>query len=226
VKCTDFPCQDVNKKRYTVPSAKVDPGKTKTLMISEAPPEDSDDYFYALDNPFYLQTTVQAFSDAGFKVTSMKDVLNLGVYVTTAMKCAKTSYSIFPQTIDNCSIRVLENEINLFPKTKAILLMGDTAIKAMNYIAKRNTGKPLIPSGSTYKIREGEYFYKKVSLSLIFADRQELPHRKIEKKNDRRRHQSRTGIFLGRSRATHPFFAEQNLSVRYAEVNHKCALAG
>jgi len=162
VKCTDFPCQDVNKICYTVPWIEVDPGKIKTLMISEAPPEDSGDYFYAQNNPFYLQTTVQAFSDAGFKVTSMKDILNLGVYVTTAIKCAKTSYSISPKTIDNCSIRVLENEINLFPKTKAILLMGDTAIKAMNYIAKRNTGKPLIPSGSTYKIRGGEYFYKQV----------------------------------------------------------------
>ncbi len=162
VKCTDFPCQDVNKKRYTVPWIEVDPDKVKTLMISEAPPEDSGDCFYAQNNPFYLQTTVQAFNDAGFEVTNMKDILNLGVYVTTAIKCAKTSYSISPKTIDNCSIRVLENEMNLFPRTKAILLMGDTAIKAMNYIAKRNTGKPLIPSGSTYKIREGEYFYKQV----------------------------------------------------------------
>ena len=160
VKCTDFPCQDVNKKRYTVPSVEVDPDKIKTLMISEAPPEGSGDYFFALDNPFYLQTTVQAFDDAGFKVTSMKDILNMGVYVTTAVKCAKTSYSISPKTIDNCSVRILKNEIDLFPKAKAILLMGDTAIKAMNYIAKRNTGKPLIPTGSTYKIREGEYFYK------------------------------------------------------------------
>ncbi len=164
VECTDFPCQDVNKKRYTVPNVKVDPGRIKTLMISEAPPEDSGDYFYALDNPFYLQTTVQAFSDAGFKVTSMKDILNLGVYVTTAIKCAKTSYSISPKTVDNCSVRILENEVNLFPKAKAILLMGDTAIKAMNYIAKRNTGKPMIPSGSTYKIRKGEYFYKQVRI--------------------------------------------------------------
>jgi uracil-DNA glycosylase len=38
--------------------------------------------------------------------------------------------------------------------------MGDTAIRAMNYIAKRNIGKPIAPSGSTYKIRKGEYFYK------------------------------------------------------------------
>jgi uracil-DNA glycosylase len=160
VECTDFPCQDVDKKCYTVPNVEIEPDKIKTSLISEAPPEDVGNYFYAAGNPFYLQTTLQAFTDAGFKVASIKDVLNLGVYVTTAIKCGKTAYSISPKTIDNCSIRVLENEMNLFPEAKAILLMGDTAIKAMNYIAKRNIGKTIIPSGSTYKIRKGEYFYK------------------------------------------------------------------
>jgi len=129
-------------------------------MISEAPPGNLGDYFYAAKHPFYLETTVQAFNDAGFKVACMKDILNLGVYVTTAIKCGKTAYSIAPKTIDNCSIRILENEINLFPKIKTVLLMGDTAIRAMNYIAKRSTGKAIVPSGSTYKIRKDQYFYK------------------------------------------------------------------
>jgi uracil-DNA glycosylase len=129
-------------------------------MISEAPPEDLDDYFYAPKNPFYLRTTIQAFSDAGLKVASIGDILDLGVYITTAIKCGKTGCSISLKTIDNCSIRLLENEVNLFPKTKALLLMGDTAIKAMNYIAKRTTGKAMIPSGSTYKIRKGDHHYK------------------------------------------------------------------
>jgi len=160
VRCTDFPCQDVNKKRYIIPNIEIETDKVKTFMISEAPPEDLGDYFYARNNPFYVQTTVQAFGDAGFNVTCMEDVLNLGVYVTTAIKCGKTAYSVSPKTIDNCSIRILENEINLFPKIKVILLMGDTAIKAMNCIAKRNTGKAIIPSGSTYKIRKNKYLYK------------------------------------------------------------------
>jgi uracil-DNA glycosylase len=129
-------------------------------MISEAPPEGLDDHFYAPGKPFYTQTTVQAFNDAGFNVSSMEDVLGLGVYITTAIKCAKTAYAIAPETIDNCSIRILEHEINLFPKTKAILLMGDTAIKAMNFIAKRNIGERIIPSGSTYRIRKADYFCK------------------------------------------------------------------
>jgi uracil-DNA glycosylase len=162
LECTDFLCQDVDKKCYMVPDIEIDPDKIKVLMISEAPPKDASDFFYAPKNPFFLQTTVQAFNDAGFQVSSMKDVLDLGVYVTTAIKCGKTGYSISPKTIDNCSVRILEKEMNLFPKTKAILLMGDTAIKAMNCIAKRNGGKAVIPSGSTYKIRKGEYFHKQI----------------------------------------------------------------
>lgn len=161
VKCIDFPCLDVNKDCYLAPSIEVDPVKIKAFMVSEAPPIKPNDYFYAKGDPFYMQTTAQAFKDAGFDVTSMENVLDLGVYITTAIKCGKTGYSISSKTIDNCS-SLLESEMDLLPRIEAILLMGDTAIKAMNYIAKRNTGKRIVPSGSTYKIRKKEYFYNEV----------------------------------------------------------------
>jgi len=161
VKCVDFPCLDVNKDCYLVPSIEVDPAKIKTLMVSEAPPTDPNDSFYAKGDPFYMQTTAQAFKDAGFEVTSMEDVLDLGVYITTAIKCGKTGYSINSKTIESCS-SLLKSEMDLLPRIKAILLMGDTAIKSMNYIAKRKTGKRIMPSGSTYKIRKNEYFYNDV----------------------------------------------------------------
>lgn len=38
--------------------------------------------------------------------------------------------------------------------------MGDVAIKALNLIARRKTGKACIPAGSTYKIRDQEYFFE------------------------------------------------------------------
>lgn len=160
VRCSDFPCHDVNKRNYLIPNVEVDANKIKVFMVSEAPPDNLKDYFYAPDKSFYAETTVQAFNDAGFNAVNMKDVLNLGVYVTTAIKCGKTAYSIATRSIDNCSTRILENELNLFPKLKATLLMGDTAIKAMNLIAQRSTGKRIIPSGSTYKTRKGKYFFK------------------------------------------------------------------
>jgi uracil-DNA glycosylase len=161
VKCADFPCLDVNKHCYVVPNINIASDKIKTIMISEAPPQDPTDYFYAQDNPFYMQTTAQAFRDAGLTVSSMKDVLNLGIYLTTAIKCGKTGYSISSKTVENCS-SILEKEMNLFPNVKTILLMGDTAIKAMNCIARRNTGKRIIPTGSIYKIRKNAYLYKQV----------------------------------------------------------------
>ena len=158
VGCVDFPCLDVNKDCYLVPNTEIKPEKIKAFMVSEAPPTEPYDYFYAEGDPFYMQTTTQAFKDAGFEVSSMKDVLDLGVYITTAVKCGKTDHSISSKTIETCST-ILESEMDLLPKIQAILLMGDTAIKAMNYIAKRKTGKKVIPSGSTYKIRREEYFY-------------------------------------------------------------------
>jgi len=158
VKCEDFPCADVVSARCTVPAVDVNPDEIGALMISEAPPPDAGDYFYAPGDPFYVRTTVQAFRQAGLQVSSIEDVLGLGVYITTAVKCGKVGYGVCAATIKNCS-ELLQREIGLFPDLKALLLMGDVAIKALNYIAKRETGKRVVPSGSTYKIRVGEYSY-------------------------------------------------------------------
>jgi uracil-DNA glycosylase len=38
------------------------------------------------------------------------------------------------------------------------MLMGDVAIKMMNDIWKEQTGKKVIPAGSTYKIRAQAYY--------------------------------------------------------------------
>jgi hypothetical protein len=38
--------------------------------------------------------------------------------------------------------------------------MGDVAIKAVNYIAKRDSAGRAIPAGSTYKIRGGEFYFR------------------------------------------------------------------
>ncbi len=157
--CEDFPCTDIDRKCYTIPIIDIDPATVTVFMISEAPPSDARDYFYALDAPFYLQTTIQAFNEAGSPVSSMKDILDLGVYVTTAVKCGKTGYVISLTTIKKCS-EILEKEIGLFPNSKALLLMGDVAIKAMNDIARRETGKGVVPRGSTYKIRKDTYIYR------------------------------------------------------------------
>jgi uracil-DNA glycosylase len=157
VKCARFPCTDTDKNAFAVPSLNIDVGSIKILMIAEAPPNDKADYFYAAGNPFYLQTTLQAFRDAGAEVASMQDILDSGVYITTAIKCGKTQYAVSPETMKNCA-NLLENEIALFPNVKVFMLMGDVAIKMMNAIWKRQTGKKVIPAGSTYKIRKQAYY--------------------------------------------------------------------
>lgn len=158
IKCSDFPCTDAAHDCYVVPNVDFNQENISVVMVTEAPPNEKADYFYAEGNPFYLQTALQAFVDAGENVSSMQDIINLGVYITTAVKCGKTQYAISKDTMKNCS-SLLEQEISLFPNIKVFMLMGDVAIKMMNDIWKSETGKKVIPAGSTYKIRGDAYYF-------------------------------------------------------------------
>lgn len=157
--CREFPCLDVRHECYIVPGVDLRAEDISIVLISEAAPADLSDYYYAAGDPHYQQTTVQAFNEAGVEVASVQETLELGVFLTTAVKCAKTGYGIKASTIKECSL-LLEQELALFSNVKAYLLMGDVAIKALNYIAKRQGEDRVIPAGSTYKIRRGEFFYR------------------------------------------------------------------
>jgi uracil-DNA glycosylase len=159
IECVDFPCIDVNHERHLIPSIEIEPNRVSMVMISEAAPADAADYYYAPGNPLFEQTTVQAFNDAGAEVSSIQEILDLGVYLTTAVKCGKTGYGIKASSIRECSC-LLEEELDLFPEVRAFMLMGDVAIKAVNYIAKRKGQDRVIPAGSTYKIRGQEYYFQ------------------------------------------------------------------
>jgi uracil-DNA glycosylase len=159
VQCADFPCLDTRRESFLVPDVDIDPARVTILLISEAAPESPKDHYYAGANALFAQTTLQAFQDAGAKENSIQDILDLGVYLTTAVKCGKIGYGISTPTIEHCS-HLLEKEIALFPNIKVYLLMGDVAIKAMNMIAKRNGEPRVIPAGPTYKIRGGEFTFR------------------------------------------------------------------
>lgn len=159
VGCGGFPCSDVKHDCYIVPDIEVDPDNVSTVMISEAAPASPADYYYAGGDSLFEQTTVQAFRDGGADVSSIQDILKLGVYLTTAVKCGKTGYGIETSTIKECSL-ILEKELALFPNIKVFLLMGDVAIKAVNDIARRAGEGRVIPAGSTYKIREPDYRFR------------------------------------------------------------------
>jgi len=159
VGCQEFPCRDVNHNGYIVPDIDIKPELVSMVMISEATPPQRNDYYYASGEPIFQHTTVQAFKDAGATVSSIQDILDMGVYLTTAVKCGKTGYGIKAGSINQCST-ILERELALFPNIKVLMLMGDVAIKAINYIAKRAGEERVIPAGSTYKIRGNEYFFQ------------------------------------------------------------------
>ena len=160
VRCDNFPCDDVKHECYLVPDIDIEPDRVSIIMISEAAPSSPTDYYYANGNSLFQQTTVQAFRDAGADVTSIREIMDMGVYLTTAVKCGKTGYGIKAGTIEECS-RILDKELTLFPDVKALMLMGDVAIRAINYIARRAGEGRVIPAGSTYKIRGQEYLFRR-----------------------------------------------------------------
>lgn len=161
--CIGFPCTDVRHTgnvRADLPARR---DSIRVIMISAAPPAVSTKAAAEYENPALLAETIPAFQAAGYDVSSAADIRNLGVYVTTAVKCPRIGFGLKAETIANCS-RLLEAELAMFPNVKAILLMGNSAIKAMNEIAIRQLGAPVIPSGSAYKVKGHEYHLGEISL--------------------------------------------------------------
>ena len=159
IACPDFPCLDVRHENYYIPPVEIAPEKISMILISEASPENLADHYYADNKPLFQQTTLQAFHSAGVQVDSFSELLAMGIYFTTAVKCGKTGYGIKTATIKKCSM-LLSEELALFPTVKAILLMGDVAIKAINAISRREGTGRAIPAGATYKLRGGEFYFR------------------------------------------------------------------
>ena len=136
----------------------IDPLTIKAIMINEVVPSDRLQDFYGALDADYLKTTIPLFQGAGAEVSSIHDILQMGVYITNAVKTPKTEYSIDKSSIEN-SLPYLEAEISLFPNVKVIMLMGDVAKKAFNMIAKKATKKNVVPAVSTYKLRNSEIYY-------------------------------------------------------------------
>ncbi len=158
VRCDQFTCQGIQKAGYYVSDIDVDPVKISIVMISEASPLERKDHYYTDPPGLFAQTTILAFKEAGVAVASIQELLAMGIYLTTAVKCAKTDYIISAQTIKTCSM-LLEKELEPFENVKAYLLMGDVAIKSFNGITMRKSGQKVIPAGSTYKIRKNQFEY-------------------------------------------------------------------
>ncbi len=137
----------------------IDPLTIKAIMINEVVPADPAQDFYGSADADYLKTTIPLLQGAGAAVASIQDVLQMGIYITNAVKTPKTEYTIDKSSIEK-SLPYLEAEIALFPNVKVIMLMGDVAKKAFNMITKNATKKNAVPAVSTYKLRNSEIFYQ------------------------------------------------------------------
>ncbi len=137
----------------------IDPFTIKTVMINEVVPSDPLQDFYGASDADYMKTTIPLFQGAGTEVSSIQDILQMGIYITNAVKTPKTEYAIDKSSIEN-SLPYLEAELSLLPNLKVIMLMGDVAKKAFNMITKKATKKNAIPAVSTYKLRSSEIYYE------------------------------------------------------------------
>ena len=136
----------------------IPPLTIKAIMINEVVPSDPLQDFYGLPDADYL------FSRLFFRSnTSIQDILQMGIYITNAVKTPKTEYAIDKSSIER-SLPYLEAELSLFPNTKVIMLMGDVAKKAFNMITKKSTKKNAVPAVSTYKLRNSEIYYKGIRI--------------------------------------------------------------
>lgn len=137
----------------------IDPLTIKAIMINEVVPLDPLQDFYGIPEADYLKTTIPLLREAGAEVNSIQDILQMGIYITNAVKTPKTEYTVDKSSIEY-SLPYLEAELSLFPNIKVIMLMGDVAKKAFNMIAKKRTKKNVIPAVSTYKLRSSEIYYE------------------------------------------------------------------
>jgi uracil-DNA glycosylase len=145
------------------PDCDVEPGGIKVVMINEVVPRNPDNWFYSeAPDPENRRTALGLFEGAGIRVKNMRDILDLGIYVTAALKTPKDGYTADPAAL-NAQLPLLEAELALFPNLKLVMLMGDVAAKAVNALAKgkTNTRKNVCPMGSAGRRRHwsNEEFY-------------------------------------------------------------------
>lgn len=136
----------------------VDPARIRAILINEVVPEDPAQDFYGASGEMYLSTTIPLFQRAGLPVKTIGDLLEMGVYITNAVKTPKDGYTVEKASMEE-SLPWLEAELALFPDVKVILLMGDVAKKMFNQIARKTAKRNPIPSGATYKLQATPFFW-------------------------------------------------------------------
>ena len=82
-------------------SIEIDPLTIKAIMVNEVVPSDPLQDFYGSTDADYLKTTIPLLQGAGAEVQSIRDILQMGIYITNAVKTPKTEYAIDKGSIEN-----------------------------------------------------------------------------------------------------------------------------
>ena len=154
---------DASGSNFYFNDVDVVPENIKAVLINEVVPNDPENDFYGKQDGEYLSAVIRLFQNAGITVNTAEELLDLGIYITNAVKKPKSHTSVERSMIEE-SLPFLEKELSLFPNVQVVMLMGDVAKKAMNMIAKRTTKRNAIPAVSTYKLRHSEIYYKNIRL--------------------------------------------------------------
>lgn len=137
------------------------PAKIQIVMICETLPANPADNFYNSSDSLYIKNIILALNSASEKVKDIDDIINKGIYLTVAVKEPRIGLTVPTDKIKKYT-HILEQELNIFSNLKAIILMGDVAIKAFNYLTIKTIQQKIIPTGSTYKIRKNKYYFKQI----------------------------------------------------------------
>lgn len=153
---------NIYDEKYFIPKGNINLENIKILMINECPPQIEEDYVYS-DNPEgeNITTIRMLFEKAGLYIENVENLFDHGIFITTAIKVPKKEYAVPREQILK-ELSILETEIEIFPNLEVIMLMGDVAKKAFNAYSKKNTKRNCIPSGSTYKIRNTDFYYEDI----------------------------------------------------------------
>lgn len=157
-------------------------------MINEIVPEDPAQDFYGEKGDHYLSTALPLSQRAGLPVSGIQDILDMGIYLTNAVKTPKNSYALEKSAMEE-SLPWLERELALFPDVKVIMLMGDVAKKMFNQIAKKHTRKKRHSLRRHIQNPQNAVFHRRYpGNAVLHHNGRKYSHRKIQMHNDRRRH--------------------------------------
>ena len=123
---------DASGSNFYFNDVDVIPENIKAVLINEVVPNDPENDFYGKQDGEYLSAVIRLFQNAGITVNTAEELLDLGIYITNAVKKPKSHTSVERSMIEE-SLPFLEKELALFPNVQVVVLMGDVAKKSSEY---------------------------------------------------------------------------------------------